>query len=417
MGARRERPPVRPRAAPIGLGLLSRTPWPSHRPTYGNLTMGEWLTAASIPQRWTVADELVIDIRIIGSDLAAQNTDKVTQAVQRQTSAVKTHAETASRAAQREQRYLQQQVAGFRQTPGMASWASHRAVSGRLAGATDFGDRPVKGWGFRDSNQGCSDTLLIAIGLVVLAPVQPAQAAGSISTRITASVSTSVYGTSGSMFVRVIGSTAAATSGRVRVYSGTSPVGEAVFTNGSVRISLARTVTPGTRSLTVQYFGSTTHGPSKLTGVRWTVLRANPTMTASARAVTYPGRATIYMTLRGPLAIPSGRVFVSRGTQTLGVRALATGAATFALPQYAPGVYMFRLFYTGDYRFAAKTINLNVRISPPGGGQPPRPANRNCTDFSTQAQAQSFFDYYYPYYGDFSNLDSDHDMVACESLP
>jgi len=110
-------------------------------------------------------------------------------------------------------------------------------------------------------------------------------------------------------------------------------------------------------------------------------------------------------------------VFVSRGTQTLGVRALATGAATFALPQYAPGVYMFRLFYTGDYRFAAKTINLNVRISPPGGGQPPRPANRNCTDFSTQAQAQSFFDYYYPYYGDFSNLDSDHDMVACESLP
>ena len=40
-----------------------------------------------------------------------------------------------------------------------------------------------------------------------------------------------------------------------------------------------------------------------------------------------------------------------------------------------------------------------------------------CSDFATQAQAQAFFNYYYPWYGDFANLDADHDRRACEALP
>ncbi len=48
---------------------------------------------------------------------------------------------------------------------------------------------------------------------------------------------------------------------------------------------------------------------------------------------------------------------------------------------------------------------------------PSKPADRDCPDFATQAQAQAFFDRYYPYYGDFARLDADNDRKACEDLP
>jgi hypothetical protein len=51
----------------------------------------------------------------------------------------------------------------------------------------------------------------------------------------------------------------------------------------------------------------------------------------------------------------------------------------------------------------------------------PSPANpgdaRNCGDFATQAEAQAWFDTYYPLYGDVAHLDYDNDRVACETLP
>jgi hypothetical protein len=43
--------------------------------------------------------------------------------------------------------------------------------------------------------------------------------------------------------------------------------------------------------------------------------------------------------------------------------------------------------------------------------------DRDCSDFATQAQAQAWFNTYYPYYGDVAKLDSDGDRIACETLP
>ncbi len=49
---------------------------------------------------------------------------------------------------------------------------------------------------------------------------------------------------------------------------------------------------------------------------------------------------------------------------------------------------------------------------------PPNPGNtKNCSDFATQAEAQAWFDTYFPYYGDVAGLDADGDGVVCESLP
>lgn len=55
---------------------------------------------------------------------------------------------------------------------------------------------------------------------------------------------------------------------------------------------------------------------------------------------------------------------------------------------------------------------------PPPPNPPANPGNtRNCSDFATWAAAQAWFNTYYPYYGDVAQLDSDNDLIACESLP
>lgn len=53
--------------------------------------------------------------------------------------------------------------------------------------------------------------------------------------------------------------------------------------------------------------------------------------------------------------------------------------------------------------------------NPPAPGSPAPPSGDvNCSDFSSQAEAQAFFDSHGP--GDPYGLDSDGDGIACESL-
>jgi putative cell wall-binding protein/beta-lactamase superfamily II metal-dependent hydrolase len=70
---------------------------------------------------------------------------------------------------------------------------------------------------------------------------------------------------------------------------------------------------------------------------------------------------------------------------------------------------------------AATGSTLCTASAPPSEPEPTKPANpgdtKNCSDFSTQREAQDWFDTYYPHYGDVANLDSDNDLVACETLP
>ena len=51
-------------------------------------------------------------------------------------------------------------------------------------------------------------------------------------------------------------------------------------------------------------------------------------------------------------------------------------------------------------------------------GVPNDPGNsKNCSDFSTYAEAKTWFDIYFPHYGDVARLDGDGDGEPCESLP
>lgn len=55
---------------------------------------------------------------------------------------------------------------------------------------------------------------------------------------------------------------------------------------------------------------------------------------------------------------------------------------------------------------------------PPGGYPRSNPGNsKDCSDFLWWPEAQGWFLFYYPMYGDVARLDRDGDMIACESLP
>jgi hypothetical protein len=56
-------------------------------------------------------------------------------------------------------------------------------------------------------------------------------------------------------------------------------------------------------------------------------------------------------------------------------------------------------------------------VPAPTPGVPANPGDtKNCSDFATYAQAKSWFDTYFPYYGDVAKLDQDGDGIPCEGL-
>ena len=70
-----------------------------------------------------------------------------------------------------------------------------------------------------------------------------------------------------------------------------------------------------------------------------------------------------------------------------------------------------RWFFVGVIALA---VVLSVALVAMGNGSA-RAADRDCSDFSSQAAAQHWFDNHGP--GDPANLDGDGDGVACESNP
>ena len=63
-------------------------------------------------------------------------------------------------------------------------------------------------------------------------------------------------------------------------------------------------------------------------------------------------------------------------------------------------------------------VELPAPTTTVASSQPDNPGNtKNCGDFSNYSEAKSWFDTYYPYYGDVGDLDRDGDLIPCESLP
>lgn len=69
--------------------------------------------------------------------------------------------------------------------------------------------------------------------------------------------------------------------------------------------------------------------------------------------------------------------------------------------------------------FLARSLDLLVTdagaVIPTAAGSPGDA--KDCPDFATQAEAQTWFDHHFPTEGDVANLDADDDLIACEDLP
>ncbi len=118
----------------------------------------------------------------------------------------------------------------------------------------------------------------------------------------------------------------------------------------------------------------------------------------------------------------------------------STAAQTVSVSRFWSATYLHH-FYTASATEAEKvkstyprhvwqyeTVGFKVPSARPDAAplpapstSPSRPANpgdtRNCGDFSTWAEANSWFRLYFPHYGDVARLDADGDGVPCESLP
>lgn len=125
----------------------------------------------------------------------------------------------------------------------------------------------------------------------------------------------------------------------------------------------------------------------------------SPTLTAT---ISNPNSYDISVTIR----LDSG------ASTVVTVLAKTTGSYTGPTPgedttQHAS------LLYNGS-AFSAALVHRDCTAPPP----PANPGDtKNCSDFGTWAAAQTWFDFYYPYYGDIANLDGDNDHIACETLP
>ena len=64
------------------------------------------------------------------------------------------------------------------------------------------------------------------------------------------------------------------------------------------------------------------------------------------------------------------------------------------------------------------TTEAAATTGPVTGTDPENPGNtKDCSDFATQAEAQEWFDTYFPLYGDVALIDTNNNGVACELLP
>lgn len=110
------------------------------------------------------------------------------------------------------------------------------------------------------------------------------------------------------------------------------------------------------------------------------------------------------------------------------------GAPLFTvLPECAPAsvhaaitsISPIKTAVMGGSNVVSESAAANVKCLPsaptplptPTPTQPPNPGDtKNCSDFASRAEAQAWFNTYFPYYGDIAKLDGDNDGIACESL-
>lgn len=184
----------------------------------------------------------------------------------------------------------------------------------------------------------------------------------AVPTSVSGSASAVTYGQSGAVQVTV---TPSAATGNVEVLSGTTLLGTGTLSAGQASVALpARSLPPGTHTLTVRYAGTATHLAS--TGsATVTVSKARATLTVKApKSVKAGARATVRIAVKAPAGVPvTGKVTVKVGGKTVS-GTVKNGKLNLKLPKAAKaGKLKITVTYTGSALLnrAVKSVNMVVK--------------------------------------------------------
>lgn len=137
---------------------------------------------------------------------------------------------------------------------------------------------------------------------------------------------------------------------------------------------------------------------------------------SAGRAYSFTGRLS---PARGGVPVTLAQVVGSRLQGLAGGVTGADGRYVITI-QPPPGTYQLTALTAGtrsrNYGLVVPAAPVRTVVS--AQAVPPRPADVDCPDFSTQRAAQAFHDRYFPDYGESARLDEGgRPGVACESLP
>lgn len=228
---------------------------------------------------------------------------------------------------------------------------------------------------------------------------------------VVASTTTASYG-SGAVVRATVRGAGSRPTGVVQIYQGSTWLASKVLSGGAAVVALPKSLSPGTRTLTVSYPGTALHTPGRMF-VTSRIVAATPTVAATATAVTTGHRSTVSVTVRGAGSTPTGTVTVTRSGKTYGSRSLASGRASVLLPVFGAGSFAFTVTYHGSSRFKARATTVTVRVSKPVVAPKPPVSYANCTDVWRKLGRSI-----YPSDPGFqSKFDADHDGIGCEVDP
>jgi hypothetical protein len=181
-------------------------------------------------------------------------------------------------------------------------------------------------------------------------------------TTIAATAPAVTYGKAGAVDATVTPATA---TGDVTVLAGSKTLGSAALSAGTARVVLpAKSLAPGTHTLTVEYGGDATHAASSST-VRVTVKKVVPTMKVRApKAVKRGQRPTVKVTLtaRNQVAVTGKVRFAIKGGKTI-TKAVRGGEVTVRLPRATKaGKLRVKITYLGSRYVASVTKKAVIRV-------------------------------------------------------